>query len=149
MHTQLHTETLFLSYTHSCRQNQTISIHLGCSEEVIRIPSHSTRAPIRPPNYLAKVLTGFPSQSNSSSDWLGSSRGQTETWEVRGVTIVRNKEGEERERKRRHAHTHMQSHTATETGDRWLSWDRITQRGEQRQCVLSSCRGDIHEWPDK
>lgn len=96
---------------------------------MIRIPSHSTRVPIGLSNHQIRVLTGFPSQSNSISDWLEGPEGHTGTWEVRGVIIIRNNEGWERGRDGVH------SHTVTETGDRWLSWDHITQRGEQKLCV--------------
>lgn len=141
-HTNMSAHREPLTHTHSWSQAEKYSFYLGCSEGVIRIPSHATIVPIGLSNCLIRAVTGFTPLSNSLSNWLEGPGGHTGTWEVRGVIIVGNTEGREQEMVSAHK-------MVTETGDRWLSGDHITQRGEQKQCVLSRCRTDIHHWSDK
>lgn len=72
-------------------------------------PSYSTRVPIGLSNCSTRFLTGFPSQRKSTSDWLHRPRGETGTWQVRGVQLIRNKE------ERKKATYVIYSHKFTET----------------------------------
>lgn len=109
-HTQTYTCiqcTKILSHTSLVAgREQTIPIYLRYCEEVITVPSHSTRAPIMLSNCSIRVLTERPSQRNCSSDWLRGPGGEAGTWEVRGVIIIRSKEGRERARDAVDTHSH-------------------------------------------
>lgn len=110
MHTQilLHSHTRTHTHTISGRGKLFLSL-LDVLRSWSSYPSYSTRVPIGLSNCSTRFLTGFPSQRKSTSDWLHRPRGETGTWQVRGVQIIRNKE------ERKKATYVIYSHKFTET----------------------------------
>lgn len=120
-------------------------IYLQYCEEVIRIPSLPTRAPTMLSNCSIRVLTDFPSQTNCSSDCLRDPGGQTGTWEVRGVTIIRSKE--ESKKVRDAGHKDWTQMDLTGPSHSTWSWQKIGVMPTISFVLSSAHRKNSTGWP--